>query len=139
MRARKVSILIAIALLPLLALTACERKITRVETVQQPATCFGCHSDTNTVLVRATWDLGHLVAAPGELQAGTQLAARAKRRAEAVERVTRLFFERRKLRVALLLAPPVDPAARAQVEVEIARLGSEIDAMTGGKLSEATP
>lgn len=94
---------------------------------------------SNTVLVRATWDLASLVAAPGELQAETQLAAREKRRAEAVERVTRLFFERRKLRVALLVAPPVDPVPRAQAELDIARLGAEIDALTGGKLSEASP
>jgi hypothetical protein len=94
---------------------------------------------SNTFLVRATWDLPLLVAAPGELQAGTQLAARARRRAEAVEKVTRLFFERRKLRVALLVAPPADPVVRAQTEVEIARLGAELDALTGGTPAEALP
>ncbi len=94
---------------------------------------------SNTLLVRATWDLPSLVAAPGELEAETQLAARARRRAEAVEKVTKLFFDRRKLRVALLVSPPVDPVARAQTEVEIARLGAEIDALTGGKLREAAP
>jgi hypothetical protein len=94
---------------------------------------------SNTFLVRATWDLPSLVAAPGELQAETQLAARARRRADAVEKVTKLFFERRKLRVALLVAPPGDPVARAQAEVDIARLGAEIDALTGGRLGEGAP
>lgn len=37
----------------LLVLSACDRKITRVEVVQQAQTCFECHSDTNTVLVAA--------------------------------------------------------------------------------------
>ena len=37
-----------------LAVTACERKITRVEVTQQAQSCFQCHSDTNTVLVAAT-------------------------------------------------------------------------------------
>lgn len=86
----------------------------------------------NTFLVRATWDLAHLVAAPGELQAGTQAAARAKARAEAVTRVTQLHFERRRLRVALLLEPPASPAERAKAELEIERLGAELDALTGG-------
>lgn len=94
---------------------------------------------SDTVVLRVTWDLPSLAAAPGELQAGTQLAARAQRRAEAVEKVTRLFFERRRLRVALLVAPPADPVARAQGELEIARLAAEIDALTGGKLSRAAP
>ncbi len=94
---------------------------------------------SNTMTLRATWDLGALMASPGELPAASQLAARAQRRAEAVEKVTRLFFERRKLRVALLVSPPGDPVARAQAEVEIARLGAEIGALTGGRLREVTP
>ncbi len=35
------------------SLAACSRKITRVEVTQQPATCFECHSDTNTAIVAA--------------------------------------------------------------------------------------
>jgi hypothetical protein len=85
-------------------------------------------------LVRATWDLPTLVAAPGELGAGTQAQVRSRRREEAVDRVTVLFFERRQKRLALLLEPPSDPLARAQAETEVARLGSEIDALTGGAL-----
>ena len=36
-----------------LSLTACERKITRVEVTQAANTCFQCHSDTSAVLVAA--------------------------------------------------------------------------------------
>jgi hypothetical protein len=89
---------------------------------------------SDTFLVRATWELPSLVAAPGETSAGAQAQAHARRRAEAVEEVTRLHFERRRQRVALLLAPPADPVARAQAELEIARLGAELDALTGGRL-----
>jgi hypothetical protein len=84
--------------------------------------------------VRVTWELPSLVAAPGELSAGAQAQAQARRRAEAVEEVTRVHFERRKRRVALLLAPPADPVARAQAELDVARLGAELDALTGGRL-----
>ncbi len=97
-------------------------------------------SPSETFLLRATWDLPSLVAAPGELAAGAQAQARARRRrAEAVDRVTILFFERRRQRLALLLAPPAEPLARAQAELEIARLGAEIDALTGGRLSGRAP
>ncbi len=93
---------------------------------------------SETFLLRATWELSSLIAAPGELSAGTQQQARAKLRSEAVERVTKLFFERRRLRVALLLAPPADPVARAQAEVQIAQLAAEIDALTG-RVRERAP
>ena len=33
--------------------SACDRTITRVETVQEPANCFACHSDQNTFIVAA--------------------------------------------------------------------------------------
>ncbi len=94
---------------------------------------------SDTFLVRATWELPSLVASPGELGAGTQAQARAKRRAEVIERVTKLYFERQRLRVALALAPPVDPVARAQAELEIARLSAEVDALTGARLRERAP
>lgn len=94
---------------------------------------------SDTFLVRVTWELPSLVASPGELGAGTQAQARARRRTEAVERVTKLYFERQRLRVALALAPPADPVARAQAALEIARLSAEVDALTGARLRERAP
>jgi hypothetical protein len=88
---------------------------------------------SDAVLFRATWDLGALIAAPGELAAATHAQTQARRRAEAMARVTELFFERRRLRAALLLAPPSDPVARAQSELAIDRLGAEINALTGAR------
>ncbi len=46
--------------------------------------------------------------------------------------MTRLHFERRRARVALLLEPPADPVARVQAELEVEQLGAELDALTGG-------
>jgi len=94
---------------------------------------------SDAILVRASWDLPSLVAGPEELAAAARAEAHARRREDAVEKVTKLFFERRRLRVALLLAPPAEPVARAQAELEIARLAAEIDALTGGALTEPGP
>jgi hypothetical protein len=85
--------------------------------------------------LRATWDLGELLAAPGELTAAGAAAERSRRRAEAVRRATLLHFERRRLRVGLLLSPPADALARAEAELEVERLGAELDALTGGLLA----
>lgn len=94
---------------------------------------------SDAILLRASWELPSLVVASEELAAAARAEAHARRREEAVEKVTKLFFERRRLRAALLLAPPAEPVARAQAELEIARLAAEIDALTGGALTEPGP
>jgi hypothetical protein len=93
----------------------------------------------SAIVVRASWDLGGLVAAPGEAAAAAVATARARRRSEAVLHATALHYERRRLKAALLLDPPSDPLARATAELEIARLGAELDALTGGLLSGRAP
>jgi hypothetical protein len=86
----------------------------------------------NTVGVRATWDLGALVAPAGELAAARDAVARARRIEAAVRRATALYYERRAALVGLILEPPEGARARAEVELEIDRLGAELDALTGG-------
>jgi hypothetical protein len=85
------------------------------------------------VSLRATWDLGGLVAATGEVAAAAEGTARARARAEAVKRATAVYYERRRLRLALLLAPPSTALALGQAELEIDRLGAELDALTAGR------
>jgi hypothetical protein len=82
--------------------------------------------------VRATWDLGALVAAREELAAASAAAARAQRREDAVGRATALFHERRRARLALLLAPPATAFAHAEAELAVERMTAELDALTGG-------
>jgi hypothetical protein len=90
-----------------------------------------------TVSLRATWDLPDLVAPRGELAASRAAADAARRRTDAALRATALHFERRRRRVALLLTPPEDARARAEAELELARLTAELDALTGGLYSGA--
>jgi hypothetical protein len=93
-----------------------------------------------TVLaVRATWELGDLLAPRGELASAAVAAARDRRQEEAVRRATAIFYERRELRLELWLAPPDDALARARAELEVERLGAELDALTGGLLSRGAP
>ncbi len=89
----------------------------------------------SALVVRATWELGELVAARGELVAAGAEAERARRRAEAVRRATVVFYERRREQLGLLLAPPQDALARAEAELLVDRLGAELDALTGGLVS----
>lgn len=86
------------------------------------------------VILRASWDLGGLAGPRGEA-AGASRIARARGREAAVRRATDLFYARRRALVALLLAPPASSLARAEAELEVDRLGAELDAVTGGLLS----
>lgn len=85
--------------------------------------------------LRATWDLGELAAARGELAAAAAGAARARRREAAARRAIALYYERRRAQLALLLDPPAAPLARAEAELALDRLGTELDLATGGLLS----
>lgn len=89
----------------------------------------------STLVLRATWELGALVAPRGELAGAGAGEVRLRRRDEAVRRATAAYFERRRAQLALLLAPPEGGLARAQAELEVERLGAELDALTGGLLS----
>ena len=52
-----------------------------------------------------------------------------------MRRATAVFYERRRERLALLLAPPEVALARAEAELQVDRLGAELDALTDGLLS----
>jgi hypothetical protein len=92
-------------------------------------------SPGSAVLLRATWELGELVAARGELAAAAAAETRARRRADAVRRATALYYDRRRAQLELLLAPPESALARAEGELKVERLAAELDALTGGLLS----
>jgi hypothetical protein len=62
---KRVLVLVAIVAFGFLV-ASCSRKITRVEVVQGPQTCFECHSDNNTFLVAAEQQWEHSKHASGE-------------------------------------------------------------------------
>lgn len=84
------------------------------------------------VAVRATWNLADLVDPPAPAASGQALLERSRRRREAVRTATDLYFERRRLRMRLALDPPAAAGERGELELEVERLGAELDALTGG-------
>jgi len=92
-------------------------------------------SPGTSVTLRATWDLGELVASRAEPAAASAGLTHARWRDEAVRRATHLFFERRRILLLLALDPPTAPLARADVELELARTTAELEALTGGLLA----
>jgi hypothetical protein len=84
------------------------------------------------VAVRATWTLADLVDPPAPAASAQGLLERSRRRREAVRTATDLYFERRRLRMRLELDPPAAAGERGELELEVERLGAELDALTGG-------
>ena len=51
--------------------------------------------------------------------------------------VTRLYFQRRRAQVELVLSPPADAAEEARRRLDLEELGAQIDGLTGGALTRA--
>ena len=81
---------------------------------------------------RATWDLSRIIFNPDEL--GAQFAAlrAADARREVESLVIRLYFERRRLKAESAAADANDVAACMRLEVRIAEIEAELDALTAG-------
>lgn len=90
------------------------------------------HTPGTQVSVRLAWDLAGVAFADAELRLAADADAAAKASAEAVERATRLYFERQRMLLSLVAAPPASARERAEREIEIAELGGILDAITGG-------
>ena len=92
----------------------------------------------DTVSVRLAFDLDGLVFGKQELAAvAAARHAEAQRRA-AVDRATRLYHERLRLRLALAASPPATARERAALEIDLESVTAELDALTG-LYGEATP
>jgi hypothetical protein len=87
------------------------------------------------IAVRASWSLPDLVFSRDELGVAAAAAELERRARAAVDRATRLWSERRSLRVSLALDPPQTASAWSERQLELDRLTAELDAVTGGLYS----
>lgn len=83
----------------------------------------------------AEWQLGELVFNSDEVRVWDALADRAERREALLRLLVSQYYERRRLQVRLLLAPPAGLVERAEARLRIDELTAGIDALTGGLLS----
>jgi hypothetical protein len=81
---------------------------------------------------RATWDLSRIVFNPDELAAQFQALRTADARREIESLVIRLYFERRGLKAESAAADANDVATGVRLELRVAELEAELDALTGG-------
>jgi hypothetical protein len=89
--------------------------------------------------VRATWRLDELVMSSDEIRIINEAQDIVKLRDKVLEDVTRLYFERRRLQVDLLLGGGGDLKKRVGDELRMAELTAQLDAYTGGRFSRRLP
>lgn len=85
--------------------------------------------------VGLSWDLGDLIWNEQQRLIDSQVRLMVRLREDILDEVTRLYFERRRLQVELLLEPPRDLKEKLEKELRLQELTADIDAITGGYLS----
>lgn len=83
----------------------------------------------------AKWKLGDLVFNTAETAVARENRSTAKERQALLQTITKVYFERRRAQLDLLMSPPAEAGARALAELKIAQLTAELDALTGGRFS----
>jgi hypothetical protein len=116
-----------------------ERRLGRSESLDLdgsgPAPVGIDSDDALTYELRLTWDLSRLVFNPDEIAAQFQALRTADARREIESLVIRLYFERRRLKAELAAADADDQSRGMKVELRIAELEADLDALTGGAFS----
>jgi competence protein ComEA len=84
-----------------------------------------------------TWHLDKLVFNPAEVPLAGKVATIARARDDLLTLATKLYFERRKLQIDLMLAPPTTVAAAIRSELKLQELTAQLDGLTGGWFSGA--
>ncbi len=81
------------------------------------------------------WDLGDVVWNPSQTSIDVRSRLMVKLRNDILEDVNKLYFERRKIQLELLLNPPQNSTERLEKELRIEELTGGIDGLTGGYFS----
>lgn len=86
--------------------------------------------------IYAVWDLDKLVMSSEQIRVINESQDIVKLREKVLGEVTRLYFERRRLQVDMLLNPKPDLAGKVRDELRLRELSANLDAYTGGQFSQ---
>ena len=85
-----------------------------------------------TYFVRARWDLDQLIMSSERIRVINEAQDIAKLRDKVLSEVTRLYFERRRVQVEMLLSPKRDTMGQVKQQLRLMELTASVDALTGG-------
>ncbi|HOO76485.1 MAG TPA: hypothetical protein PLI51_03980 [bacterium] len=86
--------------------------------------------------VMLEWDLRDFLYSEEQTRISKEARELVELRQDVMEEVNTYFFDRRRSQIDMLFSPPTDTASRIDMQLQIARLTANIDALTGGFLSK---
>lgn len=89
--------------------------------------------------VKLEWRLDKLVISSERIRVINESQDIVKLRDKVLDEVTRLYFDRRRLQVEMLLDPPTALQKQLENELRLQELSANIDAFTGGSFSASVP
>lgn len=92
---------------------------------------------TQELKLRLRWRLDKLVMSSERIRVINEAQDIVKLRDKVLAEATRLYFDRRRLQVEMLLSPKIDLMARVKDELRLLEMTANIDALTGGSFSRA--
>ena len=87
--------------------------------------------------VRAKWNLNEIVMSSERIRVINEAQDIVKLRDKLLTEVTKLYFERRRLQVEMLLRPKSDTLGQVKDQLRLMEMTANIDALTGGAFSAA--
>jgi len=87
------------------------------------------------VKVFAEWDLSRLIFDQDEYNAAKELSKIVTRREDLLTTINKLYFARRQLQAMAVLTPPKSAQKALKLELQLAGLTADLDALTGGWFS----
>jgi len=86
--------------------------------------------------VSLKWDLGDLIWSTDQTSIDVRSRLMVQLRDDILDEVNRLFYERRRVKLGLLLNPPQDLKERLEKQIRLEELTAGLDALTGGYFSK---
>lgn len=114
-----------------------ETKAWQDEWERREDTVTGENDDTYQVSLR--WRLDKLVMSSEQIRVISESQDVVKLRDKVLDEVTRLYFDRRRLQVDLLLNPAGDLKKQLEDELRLQEMTANLDALTGGSFSASLP
>ncbi len=86
--------------------------------------------------VTLEWRLDEMLMGPTRVQAIRETSRLVQLRDDILDETTKIYFERRRVQLDLLMNPPTDAKARTAKELRLEELTANLDALTGGWFSQ---
>ncbi|MDP8215347.1 MAG: hypothetical protein RAO92_09190 [Candidatus Euphemobacter frigidus] len=87
--------------------------------------------------IKLEWDLRDFIFNKEQIRISKEARDLVELRQDVLEEVNTYFFDRRRAQIEMLFSPPGDVRSKIDLQLQIARVTANIDALTGGFLSNA--